>query len=199
VPALIYYISVSLSVYLLATFYHTHMVVDRNAKGLDWRDRVNIGAFVFVVGGLVTLMSTIFLAPMFAALYMFCATAAGLVAIHVGGLIKTGQLSLRTFIQPLQRFLDSYIDMISDIALLLATLSIMTGALVITGVPTKLGALLVDAAGEGIVGMNWIEEPEGIRTKIAEAEAMGTTEIIYAPSGPDVPRELRAFAEAAGL
>ena len=30
--------------------------------------------------------------------------------------------------------------MITDLALLLATLSIMTGALVITGVPTKLGA-----------------------------------------------------------
>lgn len=64
---------------------------------------------------------------------------------------------------------------------------------------TDLDRILVDAAGEGIVGMNWIEEPEGLRNKIAEAEAMGTTEIIYAPSGPDLPRELRAFAEAAGL
>jgi len=64
---------------------------------------------------------------------------------------------------------------------------------------TELDRILVDAAGEGIVGMNWIEEPEGIRAKIAEAEAMGTTEIIYAPSGPDIPRELRAFAAAAGL
>jgi hypothetical protein len=37
--------------------------------------------------------------------------------------------------------------MVTDLALLLATLSIMTGALVITGVPTKLGSLLVEAAG----------------------------------------------------
>ena len=93
VPALIYYISVSLSVYLLATFYHTKMVVDRSARGLDWRDKVNLGAFVFVVGGLVLLMSTIFLAPMFAALYMFCLTAAGLLAIHVAALIVSGQWS----------------------------------------------------------------------------------------------------------
>ncbi len=64
---------------------------------------------------------------------------------------------------------------------------------------TELDRILVDAAGEGIVGMNWIAEADGIRQKIAEAEAMGTTEIIYAPSGPDVGRELRAFAEAAGL
>jgi TRAP transporter 4TM/12TM fusion protein len=153
VPALIYFTSVSLSVYLLATFYHTKMVVDRSARGLDWRDKVNLGTFVFVVGGLVLLMSTIFLAPMFAALYMFCAAAIGLVTIHVTTLIVSGQWSFRKFITPMQRFLDSYIDMITDIALLLATLSIMTGALVVTGVPTKLGSLLVAAAGINMAAM----------------------------------------------
>jgi TRAP transporter 4TM/12TM fusion protein len=153
VPAMIYYITVAVSVYLLATFYHTHMVVDPNAERLSWRDRINIGAFVFVVGGLVLLMSTIFLAPMFAALYMFCAAGAALVVIHVTLLIASGQWSLRAFLDPLQRFLDSYIDMISDISMLLATLSIMAGALVITGVPTKLGALLVDAAGVNLAAM----------------------------------------------
>jgi TRAP transporter 4TM/12TM fusion protein len=159
VPALIYFISVSLSVYLLATFYHTKMVIDRTAHGLDWRDKVNIGAFVFVVGGLVLLMSTIFLAPMFAALYMFAATAIGLVTIHVTALVISGQWSFSKFIAPMRRFLDSYIDMITDIALLLATLSVMTGALVITGVPTKLGSLLVQAAGinmAAMVGMAFI-------------------------------------------
>jgi TRAP transporter 4TM/12TM fusion protein len=151
VPALIYYISVSASVYLLATFYHTHMVVDQSAKRLDWRDKVNLGAFVFVVGGLVTLMATIFLAPMFAALYMFCAAGSALLLIHVVGLL--GHWSFREFMVPIRRVLDSYIDMITDIALLLATLSIMTGALVITGVPTKLGALLIEAGGISMAAM----------------------------------------------
>jgi TRAP transporter 4TM/12TM fusion protein len=151
VPALIYYVSVSVSVYLLATFYHTHMVIDPTAKKLDWRDRVNLTAFVVVVGGLVTLMATIFLAPMFAALYMFCAAGAALVIIHFVSLLRNW--SFREFILPLRRVLDSYIDMITDIALLLATLSIMTGALVITGVPTKLGTLLVDAAGVNMAAM----------------------------------------------
>jgi TRAP-type uncharacterized transport system fused permease subunit len=68
-------------------------------------------------------------------------------------LLASGQLTLRKFLAPLERFLDSYIDMITDIALLLATLSIMTGALVITGVPTKLGQLLVDAAGVNLAAM----------------------------------------------
>ncbi|HZD91726.1 MAG TPA: TRAP transporter fused permease subunit [Pseudolabrys sp.] len=153
VPALIYYITVAVSVYLLATHYHTRMIIDRKAQNLNWRDKVNLGAFVFVVGGLVALMAITFMAPMFAALDMFYAASIGLIAIHVGSLIVSKQWTLRKFLEPLERFLDSYIDMITDIALLLATLSIMTGALVITGVPTKLGQLLVDAAGINLAAM----------------------------------------------
>ena len=96
-------------------------------------------------------MATIFLAPMFAALYMFCTAGFGLLVIHLVGTLKNW--SVREFILPLRRVLDSYIDMITDIALLLATLSIMTGALVITGVPTKLGSLLVEAAGVNMAAM----------------------------------------------
>jgi TRAP-type uncharacterized transport system fused permease subunit len=151
VPALIYYISVSTSVYLLATFYHTHMIIDPTAKKLDWHDKINLGAFVVVVGGLVTLMATIFLAPMFAALYMFCIAGSGLLLIHTVSLLRNW--SFHEFLLPLRRVLDSYIDMITDITLLLATLSVMTGALVITGVPTKLGSLLVEAAGINMAAM----------------------------------------------
>ena len=49
--------------------------------------------------------------------------------------------------------------MITDLTLLLATLSIMAGTLVITGVPTKLGLLLVEAAGinmAAMVGMGFL-------------------------------------------
>ena len=152
VPALIYYMSVSTSVYLLAIHYRTRLVINRNVTPLTWRDKVNLGAFVFVVGGLVTLMATIFLAPMFAALYMFCAAGAGLVMIQAAAVLRSGW-SLREFLLPLQRTLDSFSEMISDISMLLATLAIMTGALVITGVPTKLGFLLVDAAGVNMVAM----------------------------------------------
>src|SRR5487761_205411 len=153
VPALIYYASVAVSVYLLAIRYRTHMVIDRSAQALAWRDKVNLGAFVFVVGGLVTLMAAIFLAPMFAALYMFCAAGTALLAIPLVGVARSGDWSLREAIAPVRRFLDSYIEMISDISLLLATLAILTGALVITGVPVKLGTLLVDAAGVNMVVM----------------------------------------------
>jgi TRAP-type uncharacterized transport system fused permease subunit len=62
-------------------------------------------------------------------------------------------LSFAAFIAPVHKFLDSYTEMIVDITLLLATLSILTGSLVITGVPTKLGALLVEAAGVNLAAM----------------------------------------------
>jgi 5,10-methylenetetrahydromethanopterin reductase len=38
---------------------------------------------------------------------------------------------------------------------------------------------------------------EGVRERLAAAEAGGATEVAYQPAGPDIPRELEAFAEAA--
>ena len=64
---------------------------------------------------------------------------------------------------------------------------------------TDLDRILVDAAGDGVVGIGWVAEADAIQAKIKEAEAAGTTEVIFAPSGPDLPRELRAFAEAAAI
>lgn len=64
---------------------------------------------------------------------------------------------------------------------------------------TELDRILVDAAGDGVVGIGWVAEEDGIRAKLSEAEAAGTTEVVYAPSGPDIGRELRAFAAAGGL
>jgi len=153
VPAFIYFTSVSTSVYLLATFYHTRMVVDKSAPKLQWRDTVNIAFFVATVGGLVGLMAVLYLAPQFAALDMFVVIGAAMLVVHIVPLLRPGHWSLQRFLEPLKRFLDSYIDMLTDITLLLATLSIMAGTLVITGVPTKLGFLLVEAAGINVAAM----------------------------------------------
>jgi TRAP transporter 4TM/12TM fusion protein len=152
VPALIYYATVATSVYLLAIRFHTRLVVGSFEK-LSWRDFVNLTAFVAVVGGLIGLMASIHLAPMFAALYVFVVVGAALFVINLTALLVSGRLSVAAFIAPIRRFLEAYTDMVTDLALLLATLSIMTGALVITGVPTKLGTLLVDAAGINLAAM----------------------------------------------
>jgi len=152
VPALIYYATVATSVYLLAIKFRTRIVIAKS-DGLAWRDIVNLIAFVVTVGGLVGLMAIFYLAPTFAALYMFCVVGAALLVIHTGDLLRLGEWTFAKFIKPIRTFLDAYMDMICDLALLLATLSIMTGALVITGVPTKLGSLLIAAAGINIAAM----------------------------------------------
>ena len=94
VPALIYYILRVVSVYLLAIFYRTRMVIDRKAQPLTWRDVFNLGAFVVTVGGLVRLMAALFLAPQFAALDMFCIVGAAMLLFHVVTLLRPGQWSL---------------------------------------------------------------------------------------------------------
>jgi TRAP transporter 4TM/12TM fusion protein len=152
VPALIYYATVAVSVYLLALRYRTGI-----AKGLfdplTWRDLVNLTAFLTVIAGLVFMMAAWHLAPMFAALYMFVAIGGALSIVHIASVLRPGEWSFSKFIAPFRRFLESFTEMTADLTLLLATLAIMTGALVITGVPTKLGSLLIDAAGVNLAAM----------------------------------------------
>ncbi len=151
-PAIIYYVGVSVSVYLLSTHYRARLdaVV---AETMRWTDWMNIAAFVTVVGGLIGLMATLHLAPMFAALYVFLAVAGALVLAHLVAIARTRGWSWRALVAPIGRLIDNFANMTSDLTLLLATLSIMTGALVITGVPTKIGALLIQAAGVNLAAM----------------------------------------------
>lgn len=152
VPALIYYATVAVSVYLLAIRYRTGVVKGKfeQLRPLDW---INLAAFAGVIAGLVGMMALWNLAPMFAALYVFVIAGAALFVVNVAVLAMSGQWSFAAFIKPIRRFLDSYTEMTADLTMLLATLAIMTGALVITGVPTKLGSLLIDAAGFNLAAM----------------------------------------------
>jgi TRAP transporter 4TM/12TM fusion protein len=152
VPALIYYATVAVSVYLLAIRHRTRLVAI-SFEGLSWRDWVNLAAFLSVIAGLVGLMGGWHLAPMFAALYIFVAIGGVLFIVNLVPLLRPGRWSFKEFIKPIGRFIDSYTEMTADLTLLLATLAIMTGALVITGVPTKLGALLIEAAGFNLAAM----------------------------------------------
>ena len=106
-----------------------------------------------VVAGLVGLMAAYHMAPMFAALYVFILVGGILFAVNFVALLVPGPWSFKAFIEPIRGFLNSFTEMTADLTLLLATLSIMTGALVITGVPTKLGSLLIEAAGVNLAAM----------------------------------------------
>jgi 5,10-methylenetetrahydromethanopterin reductase len=51
--------------------------------------------------------------------------------------------------------------------------------------------------GDGLVASGLALEPAQLRERLAHLEAGGVTEIAYQPAGPDIPRELEAFAAAA--
>jgi TRAP transporter 4TM/12TM fusion protein len=151
-PALVYFVGVSVSVYLLSTRFKGRLGVIE-AEPMRWTDWVNIGIFVTVIGGLIGLMALLHLAPMFAALYVFLAVAAVLLAAHLAATLQAAGWSWRSLVAPLGRLVDGFAGMTADLTLLLATLSIMTGALVITGVPTKIGAILIETAGVNLAAM----------------------------------------------
>ncbi len=46
-----------------------------------------------------------------------------------------------------------------------------------------------------IAWIGWVGEAEAIRKRVEASEAAGVSEILYAPAGPDLSREIRAFAE----
>jgi TRAP transporter 4TM/12TM fusion protein len=151
-PALIYYAGVSVSVYLLSTRHRARLGTVVAAR-MEWSDWANIIAFVCVIAGLIGLMGFMHLAPMFAALYVFMGVAIALIVAYSIVLTRLQGWSLRALRQPMGRLVDYFAEMTSDLTLLLATLSIMTGALVITGVPTKIGSILIAMAGVNLVAM----------------------------------------------
>lgn len=150
VPALIYYATVAVSVYLLALRHRTRQVSGL-AQPISWNDWVNLLAFLATIAGLIFMMGAWNMAPSFAAVYVFLAVGGFLLVFHIVTVLP--QWSFRAFVAPLRKFLDAYTEMTADLTMLLATLAIMTGALVITGVPTKLGAILIDMAGINLAAM----------------------------------------------
>ena len=145
-PALVYFIAVALGVYLMS-HRQRGLVTVVTVDSMDWEDWTRIGAFFGVVIGLIGLMSVLHLAPIFAALYVFAAIGAALFLLRAVTAFRAGVAAgARTLGSTLLRFIDIFASMTAELTLLLATLSILTGAFVTTGVPPKVGFILVEAA-----------------------------------------------------
>ena len=54
-------------------------------------------------------------------------------------------------------------------------------------------------SGDLLAATGMAQDRDGWRARLAASERAGVTEIIYQPAGPDIPRELAAFAAMAGL
>ncbi|WP_194890999.1 LLM class flavin-dependent oxidoreductase [Catenulispora pinisilvae] len=55
------------------------------------------------------------------------------------------------------------------------------------------------AAGPTLLDIGWSGDAASIRDRFTQAADSGVTEVIYIPAGPDIARELTAFASAASL
>ena len=130
--------------YLVSLRYRTRMraITAEPMQAYDWG---NIAVVLGAVAALIVLMAVFYVPPMFAARDVFLAIGAILLASFLVTRWRTagGAPGLRSLGAPIVRFLDIFTSMTADLTLLLATLSIMVGVFVITGVPTKIGALLL--------------------------------------------------------
>jgi len=152
-PAIIYFIGVSLGVYLLSIRTRT-MGGKVHVEPLNWPDWINISAFLMVVIGLIIFMAVAFLPPMFAALNTFWAVGSMMIAWTLAvALREHGLRGLKVLWKSLLRFLDFFTSMTSDLTLLLSTLAILTSAFVNTGVIPKVGYILVEVSSVNLVLM----------------------------------------------
>lgn len=158
-PALIYFASVALGVYLMTVRHRDALRAGMVRAGgkvvrLSWTDGINLAAFAGVVLGLIVLMATLHLPPMFAAIDVFEAIGSVLLIWTLGVAWRAHGLGgLRSLAKPLLRFVDNFASMTAELTLLLAALSILTGVFINTGVPTKVGFILVEAAGINLAAM----------------------------------------------
>ncbi len=183
-PALIYYASVSVGVYLVSLRYRTRMraITAAPMQRYDW---ANIAVVLAAVAGLIVLMAVFYVPPMFAARDVFLAIGAILLASFLVTRWRTagGASGLRSLAAPIGRFLEIFTSMTADLTLLLATLSIMVGVFVITGVPTKIGALLLQAAGVSVLAMALVAFVFGalLGTGLPPAPTYILTALVIAP------------------
>jgi 5,10-methylenetetrahydromethanopterin reductase len=63
--------------------------------------------------------------------------------------------------------------------------------------PNALDRAVVSAAALGPMGL--AADADAWRGRLAASAEAGVTEVVFQPAGPDIPRELRAFAAVAGL
>jgi 5,10-methylenetetrahydromethanopterin reductase len=61
---------------------------------------------------------------------------------------------------------------------------------------TERDQLVLDAAGPAILERGWTGTPDEVAARYVRAGESGATEVAYAPTGPDIGRELETFAAA---
>lgn len=184
-PGLIYYAGVSVSVYLITVRHRARVGAVSLAEKVGVLDGINLLAYLTVVGGLVILMGVTGLPATLAAIRVFAWIGIPLSAIFVVRTCRThGLADLRRLTTPFREMVDGFAAMTTELTLLLAILSIMTGAFVITGIPTKVGFVMMEAAGINLVAMILVAFVFGaiVGTGLPPAPTYIITALVIAPS-----------------
>lgn len=157
-PAIVYYVGVAVAVYLIARRFlpRRFSISDLEKMGIKLpvlEDIFRVFLFIFGVFMLIALMGYYYIAPTYAAL----TTSWIILVIAVVGVVfftLKNRGSIRDALYRLRYSLvetvDRFATFTSDLTLLLATLGIMTGLLTITGVPTKIGFMLMSIGRENL-------------------------------------------------
>ncbi len=156
-PALIYFVGVASAVYLLTGKYMTG-TSKKNSRSiikipkLVLIDKANILAFIGIIVFLIYLMGRYRMDPMVAAVRVFFGLITFLIIILIYRVFKNKEFrNYKEIIKPFRSSIDAFIDLGSDLIILLSLLGILAGTLTITGIPTKVGMLLVEAANFHVI------------------------------------------------
>lgn len=152
VPAIIYFIGVAFAVYLLGMRYHQRAVVP-STEPLGFTDMINLGAYFIAVAGLIYFMGIQRNSAMNSAQTVFAGLVLLLTAAFLYQCWRSRDFSLKTLTRPFLRLVESFASITTDLTVLLATLGILTASFTITGVPTKVGVILMEGAGINIAVM----------------------------------------------
>ncbi|MEX2545123.1 MAG: TRAP transporter fused permease subunit [Phycisphaeraceae bacterium] len=151
-PAIIYFVGVGLAVHLLAGRYQRRAVVPavEPMHAIDW---LNIAAYVIGLAVLIYLMGPLRRPPMNAAHAVFLGLVLGLGALHLLRGLRQGRWSPRELARPFARTVHIFAITTAELTVLLATLGILTATFTVTGVPTKVGVLVMELAEVHVVLM----------------------------------------------
>lgn len=157
-PAIVYYFGVAAAVYLIAYSFlpRRFSVAELKKMGIHppkMEDYFKISLFLAGMALLIILMGYYYIAPMYAALMaswvVLVVAISGTIyfTLRSGGGVREALEKIKT---SLINTIDRFAAFTSDLTLLLATLGIMTGLLAITGIPTKIGFMLLSLGRENI-------------------------------------------------
>src|SRR5690606_18984407 len=106
-PAIIYFISVSVAVYLLSIHFRPSRNVKLPGDRLDWGDAIDSAVFAAVVCASIGLLGVSHMAPMIAALKVFMYSAPPILVVYrVRRWRSEGRPGLRDVVAPLGRMVD---------------------------------------------------------------------------------------------